>query len=123
MIIGLLSFSEFSIINVSSYPTCISLNNNPILTDLNPNQYNQGFCYYPFIVNLDRCNGSWNTLDDTTSRICVPNKTEDVNLSVFNLIARVNKSKTLTKHISCECKCKFDGRKCSSNQKWNNDRC
>ena len=25
-----------------------------------------------------------------------------------------------TKDISCECKCKFDGRKCSSNQKWNN---
>ena len=26
------------------------------------------------------------------------------------------------KHISCECKCKFDGRKCSSNQIWNNDK-
>ena len=23
----------------------------------------------------------------------------------------------------CECKCKFDGRKCVSNQKWNNDKC
>ena len=31
--------------------------------------------------------------------------------------------KILTKHISCTCKCKFDGRKCNSNQKWNNDRC
>ena len=29
----------------------------------------------------------------------------------------------LTKHISCECKCKFDGKKCNSNQKWNNDKC
>ena len=27
------------------------------------------------------------------------------------------------KHISCECKCKFNGRKCNSNQKWNNDKC
>ena len=26
-------------------------------------------------------------------------------------------SKTLTKHISCESKCKFDDRKCNSNQK------
>ena len=24
------------------------------------------------------------------------------------MITRINKSKTLTKHISCECKCKFD---------------
>ena len=31
--------------------------------------------------------------------------------------------KTLTKHISCECKCKFDGTKCKSYQWWNNNKC
>ena len=55
--------------------------------------------------------------------VCVPNKTEDLNLSVFNIITRINESKTLTKHISCECKCKFDGRNCNSDQWWNNDKC
>ena len=35
-------------------------------------------------------------------------KTEDFNLSVFNMIAEINESKTLTKHISCKCKCKFN---------------
>ena len=39
------------------------------------------------------------------------------------MITGKNDSKTLTKHISCECKYKFDGRKCSSNQWWNNDKC
>ena len=29
--------------------------------------------------------------------MCVPNKTEDLNLSVFNMISGINKSKTLTK--------------------------
>ena len=29
----------------------------------------------------------------------------------------------LTKDISCESKCKFDAKKCNSNQKWNNDKC
>ena len=29
----------------------------------------------------------------------------------------------LTKDILCKYKCKFDSRKCNSNQKWNNDRC
>ena len=38
------------------------------------------------------------------------------------MIAGVNESKTLTKHISCKCKAKFDGGKCNSNQKWNNDK-
>ena len=32
------------------------------------------------------------------------------------MITGVNESKTLTKHISCECKSKFDGKKCTSNQ-------
>ena len=26
-------------------------------------------------------------------------------------------------NISSECKCKFDGKKCNSNQWWNNDKC
>ena len=39
------------------------------------------------------------------------------------MITRINESKILTKHLSCECECKFDGRKCNSNQKWNNDKC
>ena len=31
--------------------------------------------------------------------------------------------KTLTKHTSCECKCKFDGTKCKSYQWCNNNKC
>ena len=46
----------------------------------------------------------------------------NLNLSVFNMITGIYELKTLTKHISCECKCKSDGRKCSSNQLWNNDK-
>ena len=34
------------------------------LIDLRPNEYNQGLCYYPFTVNLDRCMGSCNTVND-----------------------------------------------------------
>ena len=37
------------------------------------------------------------------------------------MIAGINGSKTLTKHMLCECK--FDGRKCNSNQLRNNDKC
>ena len=42
---------------------------------------------------------------------------------MFNIITGINESKTLTRHISCECKCRFDGRKCNSNQWWNRDKC
>ena len=49
--------------------------------------------------------------------------TEELNLSVSNVIPGINELKILTKHISCECKCKCDGRKCNSDQKWNNEKC
>ena len=38
------------------------------------------------------------------------------------MITGMNESKTLTKHISCQCKCKFDETKCKSNKWWNNDK-
>ena len=41
----------------------------------------------------------------------------------FDTITRINESKTLRKHISRECKYIFDGKKCNSNKKWNNDKC
>ena len=40
---------------------------------------------------------------------------------MFSIIRGVNESKTLTKHVSCKCNCKFDGRKCNSDQWWNNN--
>ena len=39
------------------------------------------------------------------------------------MITGINELKALTKHISCKCKCKFDGRKYNLNQKWNNYKC
>ena len=106
-LIALLSFigSISSLANGSYFAACTSLNNQPcmtrpILINLNPDKYNQGFHYYPFMINLDRCNGTCN-----------------------NMIARINESRTLTKHISCKCNCKFDGRKFNSNQNWNEELC
>ena len=95
----------------------------PALINLYPNEYSQEFHYYLFVVKLDRFVGSCNTQNDLSNKVCVPNKTEDLNLSVFNLITGINESKTLTKHISCECKCKFNARECNSYQWWNNDKC
>ena len=39
------------------------------------------------------------------------------------MITEINKLKTLTKDISCKCKCKFDGKKSNSDQWRNNDKC
>ena len=108
-------------VNASNHTKSISLSNQksmtqPTLIDLYPNGYNQEFHYYPFSVKLDRCTGSCNTLYDLSDKVYIPNKAEDLNLTMFNIITKINESKILTKHISCKCKCGFDGRNCNSDQ-------
>ena len=83
----------------------------------------KNFTTINFAVKLDSCVGRCNTLNDLSNKVCVPNKTEDLNRGVFNMITGINESKTLTKHISCERNYRFDGRKCNSDQLWNNVKC
>ena len=82
--------------------------------------------YYSFTLNVDRCDGSYDTVEDLfleyCCRICIPNLTEDVDLKVFNMMKGISESKTLIKNISCEYKCEFDGTKYNSKQSWNNDK-
>ena len=48
----------------------------PTLINLHPNDHSQGLRYYSFAVNLDRCVGICNTLNDLSNRMCIPNKTD-----------------------------------------------
>ena len=89
----------------------MSLNNEPCMArstfiDLNPVELK----YYPFMISLDICSGSCNSVHDLSTKICVKNKTKDVNVKVFKMITNRKEARTLVKHISCDCKC-------NSNQK------
>ena len=115
--VAILSFSESSI---RDRVKCLFLNNKPcmvgpVLIDMNPVDLK---CY-PFMVSLNKCAGSCNTL---SSKICVPKK-RDINVKAFNMIANKNESKAMTERISCDCKCEFNSTTFNSNQKWNNKTC
>ena len=102
-----------SIVNSCNYTKCVSLSNQkcdiqPTLINLHPNECNQQLHYYSFVAKLDKCVGSCNTLNDVSNRVYVPDKIEDLNIHVFNIITGKNESKMITKDISCECKCRFD---------------
>ena len=88
------------------------------LIDLNP----VGFNFYPFLISLDRFNGTCSTDEDLLVEICVLNKTKAINSEVFIIATRINESKALLKHISCNCKCKFDNTECNWNQKLNGNK-
>ena len=69
------------------------------------------------MFKLDRCVGSCNTFNDLSNNVCVPNKTGDLNIHVYNMLIGINEAKILTKHVLCKFKCKLDERKFNSNQK------
>ena len=100
--IGLLT----GLVKGSIHTKYISLNNQkrmiqPTFINSRPNEYSQEFHYYAFTVKLDRCTGSCNTLNELSNKACVQNKTDDLNLGVFNMITGINELKTLTMHIMC----------------------
>ena len=101
------------IVNGSNHTKCILLSNQKCkiqltLINLHSNEYSEIFRYYLFAVTLDGRVGSCNTLNDLSYKLSAPNKTEDLSLSVLNMIIEINGSKKLIKHISCHFKRKFD---------------
>ena len=116
------------IVNASNHTKCALLSNEKFeiqstVVSLHSNEYSREFHYYPFTVKLDKCVESCNTLNDLSNKFCAPNKTEHLNLNVSNLITGIKESKTLIKHISCNCKCKFDGGNFNSDLWLSNDKC
>ena len=75
-----------SIVSTSNHTKCVSLSNQkrriqPALINLHPNECSQKLQYYPFVVNVDKCVGSCNTLNNLSNKVSFPNKTEDLNIS------------------------------------------
>ena len=94
MFIALLSFSS------SLGTKWVSLGNEPWIVrptfiNLNPIKLN----YYLFMISLDKCNKSCDAVDNLFTKICVPSKTKDINVKVFDMITRISEAKTMVKHI------------------------
>ena len=66
----------------------------PTLINLNPVELR----YYLFMISLDKFSGSFDIL---SPKICVPKKTKDLNVELFNMIINNNKPNAMAKHISC----------------------
>ena len=62
-----------------------------IFINLHPNEYSQELHYYRFTLQIDRCIGSCNTVNDFPNKKCVPNETKDLNTHVFNMIIKISK--------------------------------
>ena len=80
---------------VSTAPlSCISMNNQackvrPEIVNVNSNEA----VFYPFSIKTSKCSGSCNNINDPYAKICVPDVVKDLNVKVFNLMFRTNKTR------------------------------
>ena len=73
--------------------------------------------FYPYSIEINRCKGSCNTINDPYAKICVPDQIKDTNVKVFNLMSRTNETRHIKWHKTCKCRCRLDA------SIWNDDKC
>ena len=100
---------------------CISMNNQeckvrPEIVDVSSNNP----IFYPFSVKINRCSGNCNSINDPYAKICVPDVVKNLNVKVFNLMSRINETRSTKSHKTCKCICRLNKIICNK-QKWNKD--
>ena len=110
---------------VSTTPiSCISMNNQtckirPEIIIVNSNEP----VFYPFSIKTSKFSGSCNTINDPYAKICVSDVVKDLNVKVFNLTSRTNKTKHIKWHETFKRKSRLDASVSNNKQRWNDDKC
>ena len=78
--------------------------------------------FYPFSIKTSKCSGNCNNINDPYAKICVLDVVNNLNVKVFNLMSRTNKTKKIKRHEACKCEYRLDAIVCNNKQRWNNDK-
>ena len=114
----------FNAIKVNSLE-CMSMINQkcmsrPKIIDINNNEP----VFYPYSINVNKCSGSCNNINDPFAKLCIPDITKNINIKkVFNLMPRINETRQIILHETCKCVCRLTSAICNSRQIWNKDKC
>ena len=61
--------------------------------------------FYPFSIEINKCSGNCNNINDPYAKICVLDVINNLNVKVFNLMSRINETKFIEWHEKCKCIC------------------
>ena len=78
--------------------------------------------FYLYSVKINKCSSSCTNINDGYAKMCIPDVIKNINLKVFNLMSRTNKTKYIKLHETCKCKCRLDVSVCNNKQRWNEDK-
>ena len=112
-----------SLTNASSL-SCISMINQEYKTRpqiVNVNSNNPIF--YLFNIKVSKYSGNCNNINDSYSKICVPDVVKNLNIKVFNLMSRTNETRYIQWHEKCKCECILDAIVCNNKQRWDRNKC
>ena len=51
--------------------------------------------FYPFSIKINKCSGNCNNINDSYTKICVPDIVKNLNVKVLNLMSKTNE----TRHV------------------------
>ena len=120
-----LLISLFSIIKTKALD-CVSVVNQKCMSRPKILDVNEGVgeaLFYLYNVLVNKCSGSFYTLDHPMAKMCVPNIVRRVNMKVYNFLIRLNETRNVLWHESCKCGCKLNSSVCNSKQIWISDTC
>ena len=49
--------------------------------------------FYPLSIKVNKCSGDCNNINDPMAKLCMPIIVKGMNIKVFNLLARINKTR------------------------------
>ena len=101
--LGLIILSNFT-----NALDCVSMKNQkckvrPEIVDINSNNP----IFYPFSIKINKCSGNCNNINDPYAKICVPDIVKNLNVRIFNLLARTNETRHINWHEKCKCICRL----------------
>ena len=91
----------------------------PEIINLNTNEP----MFHPYSIKINKCKGSCNAINDPYAKLCAPDTIKNINVKVFNVISKSNKTRHIKWHKTCKYRCRLDASVCSNKQRWNKDKC
>ena len=79
--------------------------------------------FYLYNVQVNKCSGSCNTLNNSIEKLCVPIVIKGLNMKVYNFLTMLNETRNVLWHESCKCVCKLNSSVCNNKQIWNSNTC
>ena len=118
-----LAISLFSILKVKTLE-CVSVINEkcmprPKIINLNADEP----VFYPLSIKVNESGGDCNNINDSMAKLCVSDIVRDMNITVFNLLARINETRKVVWHETCKSVCRLTSAVCNDRQEWNENKC